>query len=184
MLRTEFEKIKKMSPADALSYIWEYYKLWILGTAFVLIFGISLVSAIAENKKTDPVVRVGIQNDMELLCGDELDALLSEAFPQDTGYTAPLKLNFSSVASKNDPYAVVQIATWLGAGEIDCLICDEPTRDYFAQDPESFSFTDISDTTPGKLSRENGVGSLYYVIVKNAKHAREAETFLEAVRAF
>ncbi len=184
MLRTEFEKIKKMSPGDALSYIWEYYKLWILGTAFVLIFGISLVSAIAENKKTDPVVRVGIQNDMELLCGEELDTLLSETFPKSTGYKAPLKLNFSSIASQNDPYAAVTIVTWLGAGEIDCLICDAPTRDYLAQEPESFSFTDISDTTAGKLSRENGVGDLYYVIVKNAKNAREAENLLEAVRAF
>lgn len=180
-IKIEYDKIRKMSFKDALSYIWEYYKLWILAALFLIIFTTSIIKDVAENKGLDPVIKAGVQNDIGFIYDNGFEALINSCFSENTGKTAPAVLYFSSAASADDPYATVQLITWLGAGELDCLICDKETAEFLTNDNDSFSFTDITATDIGEKCEETGLSPVYFLTVKSSPRTEAAGKLLEYI---
>lgn len=177
-LQTELLKIKTMRRKEALDYIWEYYKLPILGIVFGVIFLVSLISSIVKNSRLDPVVSVGLQSDLSFYYGEDFDRMILEAFPEDTGNTKPQVLNISSVANEKDPYGAVQITAYLASGDLDIVICDKETMEYLTADPELFSIEDISGSEIGNKASEIGISPLYCLTQKKCER-QEAAVKLE-----
>ena len=87
--------LKDMEPKDRVSYIWEYYKWYIIVITFAVIFGIYLIFSYATRK--EEVAHVLMVNaDLEAVSDDDnrmFDGLLS-----DNGYNTA---KHGVVASKN-----------------------------------------------------------------------------------
>lgn len=170
-LQEEKEKLKKMTKAEAIDYIWTYYKLGILAVAFALIFLISLISSITNNKRMHPVIRIAVLNDLELSHPETITGVLEEAFPDTGKYTEPLVLSVSSAGNENDPYSTLQLTTYLAAGELDCMICDEPTLEYIKQTEVPIKVLDISSTVLGDAVKDYGITPLYYLYFTEYQNA-------------
>ena len=186
------ENIKKVPLTGLPEYIWTYYKIPILAAACILVLVISLANALLNNALSDPVLSVGVTGQVDTYCSDRIDALLAETFPGSTGYQAPVHSNVTSPADEKNPYGPVQLMSYLAAGDLDTLIADTATVDFFLSSNSLIKVEDISDTSLGKDAAAHGVSPLFYIILPdNSKKGNSddlkakqeaAERFLEAIR--
>lgn len=49
--QNEKNKLKPMNWKEKIGYIWEYYKLWIIGTLVIVIFSSSMISSMVKNSR-------------------------------------------------------------------------------------------------------------------------------------
>lgn len=182
-IKEDLEKMKGMSFKEAVDHIFTYYGLAIAGIIFGLIFIISLASTVITNKRTVPVISFAVQNEMEYYYSEDITSLLTEAFPDATGYHEPFKCTFSGAGDRNDVYAGIQLAAYIAAGDIDAILCDAETADYLGESGDSIHVNDISDTVLGKKAAEIGLTPLYYITNNEWKNAEAADRLLKVIRA-
>lgn len=192
-LKFSLKDIKKniagMTPAEAADYIWTYYKWHILIAAFIVIFSVSLVSAVVGNALSKPVLKVGVLDQTDMYLGDTVDLMLSETFPESTGYTRPVRCSITSPANENNPYGQAQLMAYLSAGELDAVLADQATVDYLVSSDVALQVTDVSATDLGKSAEKLGVSPFLYVIVSKGPNAendadrqKAAARFLETIQ--
>lgn len=176
------EKTDGMNFTQKLSYLWEYYRLQFFTVLFFAVCIISLTGSVVMNSLANPVLKVGILNDIDLYYSGDVEGLLREAFPEAGGFRKPERLSFTSPATENSMYAVVQLASYLSTGEIDCGICDTESLDYIRQADCPLKVTDISDSRLGRKMENYGLSPLYYFYFPDSEHAEAAALFEEFVK--
>lgn len=183
-LKFSLKDIKKniagMTPKEAAGYLWTYYKWHILIAAFLLYLSVSLASAVIGNALSQPVLKIGVMDQVDIYLGDVIDNTMSEAFPGSTGHHAPLRYSITSPASENNPYGTVQLMAYLSAGELDVVLADRATADYMAENGAALRVVDISGTKLGKNAETIGISPLLYVIVPNDTDAENRAVRQEA----
>ena len=127
------QKMAGMTVGQKADYIWTYYKVPILAAAFILVFTFSLVSAIMKNTLSDPVLSYGVVERADVHCGEALDQIAAEAFPDSTGFYAPERCSITSPADENNPYGPVQLAALVSAGDLDVILADKAIADYLVE---------------------------------------------------
>ncbi len=129
----EKEKIKNLSGTKKLSYLWTYYKVWLL-VPVLLAAAVYTGIQIWQNAQEKPLLYVNISDtDLDSDVGtarlsEDLRTLLgAETIHQ----TVPVT---TSVLSTSDYEASMMMSVWLSTGEMDIILCDEKTyKDYEAQ---------------------------------------------------
>lgn len=169
------EKTQGMTASEKISYCWEYYLVEAMFAAFFLFLILSLGGSIINNALQDPVIKIGVLKDVEIVCGSDLDDLLAEAFPDASGRKAPLKYDFDSPTDTDtNMYAAVQLAAYLSAGELDCGILNEDALSYVKESGRPMKVFNISNTAIGTKMAQYDVKPLYYFYFEDTGHANAA----------
>lgn len=193
-LKQTLNEIKKKTAGMTLSekadYIWTYYRLPILITVCAVFLVISLTVTVVRYKLSDPIIKYGVLDQVDLYYGSAIDAIAAEAFPEATGFKAPEHYNITSPGDEKNPYGPVQLIAYLSSGDLDVIISDQPTVDYLIETNAIDDYADISDTALGKEAAGHGISPLLYIYLLkdpadpagNAEKRKAADRFLETLR--
>lgn len=187
MIKDKFTQLKKnmkgMNFREGFDYLWTYYRLPFFVAVFCSVCLISLVSGIVKSQLSKPVLRVAVNDMIDMAYGEDLQQQLEDTFPDSTGFHAPERLSVSSPTDMSNPYSPVQLTAFLSTAAFDALICDRDTLAYTKEGGLPIRVQDISSTRLGKQAEKLGISPLYYVIMTDSPHAEEADTFLQALQA-
>lgn len=142
--------LKDMEPKDRVSYIWEYYKWYIIVITFAVIFGIYLIFSYATRK--EEVAHVLMVNaDLEAVSDDDnrmFDGLLSDngynTAKQEVAVNDGLHVDPTGVG-QNNYYTFSSILTILEAGGADVYLADPETFDLIGS---TSNLKDLSTVLP------------------------------------
>ena len=145
--------LKDMEPKDRISYIWEYYKWYIIGGTFAVVFGIYLIVSYATRK--EEVAQVLMVNaNIEAVTEDDnrlFDALLEEngydTDKQEIVVNDGLRVNPNGVG-QNNYYTYQSVLTILEARGADIYLSDRETFDLIAS---TGNLQDISQVLPEEI---------------------------------
>jgi len=119
---------------ELIGYIWEYYKLWIIGAAIVLIAAISLISSIASKPKYDYDIAVSTS---ETLSTEETQAIADAfaALGRDVDGNGAISVNVTDYRiggdTGDDTYGYADQVKFTGDAELctsAIYIMDEDTK--------------------------------------------------------
>ena len=123
--------LKDMEPKDRVSYIWEYYKWYIIVITFAVIFGIYLIFSYATRK--EEVAHVLMVNaDLEAVSDDD-NRMFDGLHVDPTG------------VGQNNYYTFSSILTILEAGGADVYLADPETFDLIGS---TSNLKDLSTVLP------------------------------------
>ena len=162
-VQEERKKIKEMSLKERFEYIWEYYKIHIVGTIIFLLFASSLFNSIYQNVKYEDILSLAIVNNSLL---EEKQDYMSNGFAEyynldeeketllfDDGFHIDLdKPNESTYASTQ------KFAAMVAAKSIDAAISD---LTFFENYSDEGTFYDLSTLLPEDIYTQIE-DSLYY----------------------
>jgi len=187
MIKAKFtdlkQKMKGMSFREGFDYLWTYYRLPVFAAAFCTVCLISLLSGVVKSRLSDPVVRVAVNDLMDLAYGDDISELLEAAFPDSAGFTSPEKMSVSSPKDHSNPYSSVQLTAYLSANTFDALLCDQDTLNFVSESTTEFEAVDISKTELGIKAESLGITPFYYVIMTDTEHEQQARIFLDRIQS-
>ena len=148
--------LKDMEPKDRLSYIWEYYKWYIIVAVFVVIFGIYLIVSYTTRKEEVAHVLM-VNTNIEAVSDD--DAHLFDQLLSDNGYNTAkqevavndgLRVDSKGVG-QNNYYSYSSVLTILEAGGADVYLSDKETFDLIAG---TGNLQDLSEVLPEDIMQE------------------------------
>ena len=150
--REERAKLKTMSWKDRFWYIWEYYKIHLLG---LVILGcvIYLIATIIYNQTFDDQLYYVVMNN-ENPSGSDFEEF-DQAFKDYMGYgkkdritaDGSVYLDFSQASSDAFAY-MTKVSALVSSRELDIIIADPDTFDHYA---ESDAFLNLEDALPDDL---------------------------------
>lgn len=149
--KNENTKLKELPLKKKIEYIWEYYKLWILGIAFLLVFIISIITTIINNPSEDSILYAAFLN--TTLTSKE-DTSLDENFIkhlglEDTDKYLTLDLSMFIDRESNDLYSMnsnQKLVALIAAAEIDVIVSDENNFLSLAQGGGYYNLEEILST--------------------------------------
>lgn len=145
--------LKEMEPKDRISYIWDYYKWYIIGITFAVIFVIYLIISYATRK--EEVAHILMVNaDLEAVSDDDnrmFDELLSwygyDTAKQEVVVNNGLHVDPTGVG-QNNYYTFSSILTILEAGGAEVYMSDRETFDLIGA---TSNLQDLSMVLPEEL---------------------------------
>ncbi len=151
--REERQKLKAMPWKDRLWYIWEYYKVHMLGLV-ILGFVIYLIATILYNQTFEQRLYYVVMNNTTPSSAN-FDAINQE-FKDLMGYgkkdtvtgDGSVYLNFGETASEMDYAYMAKVSALVASQELDMLITDESTFQHYA---ESDAFMNLEEALPEDL---------------------------------
>ena len=176
-------KLREMNTKQKLQYIWDYYKLPILGVLillYIIVYGIFRYAA-----RTEPVLYVGLVNVGGSIAEDP--ALTSGFLSHQGGYgkraevvlfrnlylTADPKSEYYSYSQASE----IKILGNIEAKTLDVVIVNKEAFDAFK---EQDFFSETAEITDGELIRSYGFTEpVYCGIIKNTPRPEVAEAYFE-----
>ncbi len=152
-IREEIAKVRQMSPKDALDHIWTYYKLPILGGIFVIIFIVSLLSAVLNPEETylqNAYIRLySIEESAPRALTEDFHEAL-ELGPNDTVTTRAVYRS-ALEGSQEDIYSLQTVQLLIAAKELDLLFLDRTSLEEMAN---MDFYSDLEAILPAELWAE------------------------------
>lgn len=146
----EKEKLKAMSFRDKLWYIWEYYRLHMLGAVLAVLVVWIIGNAIYAQTLTTRI-SIAVINDrspgessMEPL-EEGLRACLNCGSKDLIEISSDLTLNSEGVTSQVDYASLAKVAAMVASQDLDVMIADQPTIDSYAADGAFFDLSQLLD---------------------------------------
>lgn len=181
--KDEIKKIKSMDRKAATDYVIMYYLPAAIGMAVALYLIISTISQAVNNRQLEPVVRVGVLNELEMHCGGSINDTLNRAFPDASRKHAPIKRTFSSPDESENMFSSIELSSYIAAGDIDLILGDQKTADLLSESGDLVSTTDISDTALGRLAGNAGISPLYYIYFTERSGAENSAYLLKFIQS-
>ena len=162
--RQEKEKLKKMTWSDRIWYIWEYYKLHMLGLAGVILV-FYIIGTIFYNKSFTSQLSYVVVNDPQRAVADYEP--LNQDFKEHMGYGEKDTINADGsmsmqqgggFASEMDYANMAKLSAQVASKELDMMIADQSNIDHYAS---LDGFLDLEQALPADLLQELQ-DSVYY----------------------
>jgi hypothetical protein len=121
-IREEREKLRRLPFREKIEYIWDYYKLWIIGISFFLIFGTYLLTRIAAGAPEYRlyVTMVGTRADLGTGSPMWSEFLDYSGFGEDVEFNAESYFDFERDRGRGNSYYEVFTAV-VDAGILDAV---------------------------------------------------------------
>lgn len=134
-LELEKEKLKSMHGKEKLDYIWTYYKAWFF--VFVLLCMIIVTGVqIYQNSKYHYLLEIAVVNSHNIEGGDKAEKIALDALKSQDSYDRvrfDMTYQLGTDMENADPSLVTKLSTVVTAGELDMMICDKTTYEYYAK---------------------------------------------------
>lgn len=134
--KTEFEKIKAMSPKDRIWYIGEYYKFHIIGAVIFLFLAVSIGSTVYQS--TFPTVYHCIYMNSSSPMTVNLDPLQKDFAawlklkPKERIIAETVVIPLGDTADAVDYGSMVKVSAVIAAKELDSIIGDRDSLNHYA----------------------------------------------------
>lgn len=153
-VKDEIAKIKSLPWKEKFPYIWEYYKLWIVGTLLVAACAISIALSVIENSK--PVLISGIlvnnfqNNSEEEVFSTNFAEYLGQNLNDVLSTYPPICSDFRAVWMKIQYASVQKIIVQVVARDLDFISSDESVVHYYCatDDPENIIYANLQEVLP------------------------------------
>ena len=147
--KTEKKKLSEMTLKEKIEYIWEYYKLHIIGGILVIFVAGSIINGILH-PPLPPYIGVGFY---EIYLGEDFDAEFARAVSDALGVETERELEYPHFfISGEDPSAQMVIAqklmAMLSTNELDLLITDNEAFYGFAYESYFMPLSEIGAAAP------------------------------------
>lgn len=149
----ERQKLSQMSNRDKLWYIWEYYKLPIIGTVIAVFVIISFASAVYSNR-FDNALYIMILNDKsggnnhtdEL--ADALDSYLNLGKNEQVTIDDSLSVTYDGSTSEMGYASLAKITALITTKDLDIIIGDTASMDHFGS---LSAFSNLEEELPADV---------------------------------
>ncbi len=155
--KDELAKIKALPWKEKFPYIWEYYKIWIIGTILVVAMTVSISLSVIENSK--PVLISGML--VNNFTSQENESLFEQNFTEymgqnedDVNLDLSTDMYLHAGGMDETTYNTVQkIAIQVAARDLDFIASDESVVHYYcnANDPDDIIYMDLSTILPDDI---------------------------------
>lgn len=143
---------KELEPKQKISFIWDYYKWWIIGGALLLFIAANTIPAVIENSKEVALYAVFINT--EIADPDSTDIIDDFIREQDIDIeNKRTVLDTSLIINRNrgDQFSMQcnqKMLALFASNEPDILLCDVDNYDFYA---ENGCFASLEDILPKEL---------------------------------
>lgn len=135
----ERKKLASMTLGQKIGYLWEYYKIWLLILAVVIMF-ISMFVTMYQNSQKINLMGLAVANSTTLSdtsgVTEDLIEMLGTGDEHET-VTVDTSYYFNEDIANTDPNIIMKFSTMVAAQSIDVLISSEQVMDYY-KDQEMF----------------------------------------------
>lgn len=135
----ERKKLASMTLGQKIGYLWEYYKIWLLILAVVIMF-ISMFVTMYQNSQKINLMGLAVANSTTLSdtsgVTEDLIEMLGTGDEHET-VTVDTSYYFNEDIANTDPNIIMKFSTMVAAQSIDVLISSEHVMDYY-KDQEMF----------------------------------------------
>lgn len=135
----ERKKLATMTLGQKIGYLWEYYKIWLLILAVVIMF-ISMFVTMYQNSQKINLMGLAVANSTTLSdtsgVTEDLIEMLGTGDEHET-VTVDTSYYFNEDIANTDPNIIMKFSTMVAAQSIDVLISSEHVMDYY-KDQEMF----------------------------------------------
>lgn len=135
----ERKKLASMTLGQKIGYLWEYYKIWLLILAVVIMF-ISMFVTMYQNSQKISLMGLAVANSTTLSdtsgVTEDLIEMLGTGDEHET-VTVDTSYYFNEDIANTDPNIIMKFSTMVAAQSIDVLISSEHVMDYY-KDQEMF----------------------------------------------
>lgn len=135
----ERKKLASMTLGQKIGYLWEYYKIWLLILAVVIMF-ISMFVTMYQNSQKINLMGMAVANSTTLSdtsrVTEDLIEMLGTGDEHET-VTVDTSYYFNEDIANTDPNIIMKFSTMVAAQSIDVLISSEHVMDYY-KDQEMF----------------------------------------------
>ena len=137
--KLERKKLASMTLGQKIGYLWEYYKIWLLILAVVIMF-ISMFVTMYQNSQKINLMGMAVANSTTLSdtsgVTEDLIEMLGTGDEHET-VTVDTSYYFNEDIANTDPNIIMKFSTMVAAQSIDVLISSEHVMDYY-KDQEMF----------------------------------------------
>lgn len=157
-MNVEKTKLSKMTLKGKAEYIWEYYKIPIVGTIVFVAIVVSLITSITGKKDTILTTTViGYPNDTFLspYLKDGFEKYL-EIDKENEEVLMDTSMTFDSSAGANQDYiSTSKLMTLMAAGSLDVIICEQGFIDHYSKQGTFLNLeTDLPEDLKEALSEK------------------------------
>ena len=135
----ERKKLASMTLGQKIGYLWEYYKIWLLILAVVIMF-ISMFVTMYQNSQKINLMGLAVANSTTLSdtsgVTEDLIEMLGTGDEHET-VTVDTSYYFNEDIANTDPNIIMKFSTMVAAQSMDVLISSEHVMDYY-KDQEMF----------------------------------------------
>lgn len=135
----ERKKLASMTLGQKIGYLWEYYKIWLLILAVVIMF-ISMFVTMYQNSQKINLMGMAVANSTTLSdtsgVTEDLIEMLGTGDEHET-VTVDTSYYFNEDIANTDPNIIMKFSTMVAAQSIDVLISSVHVMDYY-KDQEMF----------------------------------------------
>lgn len=151
--KDEIAKIKALPWKEKFPYIWEYYKIWIVGTILVAACAVSITLSVIENLKPTLISGILVNNFQNT---DE-DEVFTSGFTEylgqnsnDVHVTLSGNMFLTPGSMDENTYTTVQkILVQVASRDLDFIASDESVVHYYcADDPEDIIYANLEEILP------------------------------------
>lgn len=152
--KDEIAKIKSLPWKEKFPYIWEYYKVWIVGTILVAVCAVSITLSVIEN--SEPVLISGMM--VNSYQNPEEEESFTSGFteylgqnPDDVHVNLSTNMILTPGSMDENTYATVQkIMVQVASRDLDFIASDESVIHYYcaADDPDSIIYANLKEILP------------------------------------
>lgn len=180
MVKREREKLKKLSFAGKLEYIWMYYKGWliVLAAAAALIYiGVSMYQGSRENVLVNIAIVGGDSQDKESIQALEKEV---KGWLGSSGKYDKVRVQANIPEDGGSVTSQTALTTLIGANAVDILICPEEVYEEYAGQGGFQGGTQILENNR-TLKEKLGVtyDKIYISVMINAEHKENAEAVVD-----
>lgn len=130
----EKKKLASMTLKQKIGYLWEYYKIWLLLLATVILF-ICLFVTMYQNSQKINLLSVGVSNGYMEMDSEQVTQDLVEMLGTGDKHemaTVDNSYYFNDDIESTDPTIIMKFSTMVAAKSVDVLICSESVMDYYS----------------------------------------------------
>lgn len=154
--------LKEMTPKERISYIWDYYKFWIIGVIVAVIAMIGIVRSITGSKNAIAQM-VFVNASPE--CGevDMTDFLTQNGYDpaeDEVAVNTSFYLDLTSTDT-NGMYTLQSLQTLIAAGGMDVLCADEKLYDFLGKNGAAADLSQYFSAE--ELAQLEDFGQIYYI---------------------
>lgn len=153
VFQTEKKKsFKELKPKQKVSFIWDYYKWWIIGGILFIVIAANAIPAIIENQKEVALYAVFVNT--EIANPDSTDIIDNYIKEKDIDMeNKRTVLDTSLIINRNrgDQFSMQcnqKMLALFASNEPDILLCDADNYDFYA---ENGCFASLEDVLPKEL---------------------------------
>lgn len=143
---------KELTPKQKISFIWDYYKWWIIGSALFIIIAANAIPTIIENSKEVALYAVFINTEIaDPNSTNIIDDFIKEKNIDITDKRTVLDTSLIINRNRGDQFSMQcnqKMLALFASNEPDILLCDIDNYDFYA---ENGCFASLEDVLPKDL---------------------------------